>query len=105
NLSSLGDFSGLTYDGELAARATGRTRVRFSFARAINPSNRPDTTYSVDDTVLAEGDYAITPRLQFGLGASQKSSDYKGVALVSGVDLEHERLRSEYASLKLALRR
>jgi hypothetical protein len=104
-IASVARYDGVTYGAQVSFRATSRVRLRLKFDRDINPSNRPDTTFAVDNTYSVEGDYAIGSRIKLNLGLSDRTSRYRGANLVPGIDLANDRNWAVYGSIRLSVGR
>ncbi|HWY60338.1 MAG TPA: outer membrane beta-barrel protein [Rhizomicrobium sp.] len=93
-------FNGITYDSSLVYRIDTRLQARLGFSRKTNPSNLLNASYSIAQAYSAEADYHLTSRLLSTLGASQTRSDLNGFALVPGVDLTRESVKSFFGTLR-----
>jgi hypothetical protein len=105
NVATLPGFNGVTWGADVTFAASPLARLHLGLEREVDPSNRPDTTYAVDTSYLAEGTYRLGRRMTLSAGASQRSSDYQGAALARGIDLTNDRLRSVFGAIGVNLGR
>jgi hypothetical protein len=98
-------FNGLTYAADVTFQATGKIGAHVHFERAAKPSNRIDTTYTIQEDYLAEVTYAISPRTSLKFGGLIRTRDFAGPTLVSTIDLTHEQLDTIYGTLSVNLSR
>jgi hypothetical protein len=98
-------FDGLTYGADVTFRASSRLMLHGSVLRDVQPSNVFDATYFLETKGLVEGTYDIGSRLKLVVGASEQDRTFKGPAIVQGVDLSSDSLKSIYSSLTYSLRR
>ncbi len=93
------DFEGFEYGLDVSFRPSSRLDTSATFARAVNPSNRIQSTYSVSDTFAVRASYRLGSRLVFGLGGSYSEKSYEGPALVSGLSVTEDQMKTFNASV------
>jgi hypothetical protein len=103
--ASIPGFNGLTYGVNVNARVTGRISAHLTFDRDIMPSTWQDVTYGISNVATAQVDYRIGPRLTLNLGVSQTTDRYHGVALLPGVDIQHDRIEAAFGGISYDLGR
>ena len=97
------NFSGIGYDGTLTYHPTARLNFNLAVSRQALPSNYLNVDYSIVENYSVEADYRLSARLTATLGAALSHNSFQGAALVSGVDLTSQTLKSFYASLAYKL--
>jgi hypothetical protein len=98
-ISAAPGFNGITYDSSLNYRIGPRLSANLSFSRKTNPSNYLNASYAIVQGYGAEADYQLTSATKFSLGASDTRDAYQGEALVPGVDLTRDDMKSFYSRL------
>ena len=88
------NFSGITYDATIAYQVTSRLLVNIEIDQQTNPSNRLDTTYTIDKIYKAELDYKLSSAFSLKLGASDTHQAFVGAALVPLTDLTRDNQKS-----------
>lgn len=83
--SNVSDFKGVTYGADLTYRPSSRFDAAFAFIRAVEPSNRQDTSYQVTETISAQANYSLGSRIKLGVGGSYAEGAYEGGAVVPTV--------------------
>jgi hypothetical protein len=88
------DFNGITYNSSLAYQIGPRLTATLEASRQTTPANRLDASYSVGELYSLHADYKAGTALTIGVGASDNRQSYKGAALVPGVDIAKESVKS-----------
>jgi len=97
-------FEGTSYEAQLTVRPTPLLRGSFAFQRSPVPTMRHDVTFSLSESYSAIVDYTISPQWTFEFGGLVDKQNFKGVALVNGVDISHETIDAVFASIRYTLR-
>ena len=92
-------FSGVTYGGGLEFRPSDRLDMTLQYERAINPSTRFGSLYTLDEYYQLEGRYHFGRRVTVGLGGSVKDATSEGVAAVPGIMLTDSRTKALFGSV------
>jgi hypothetical protein len=91
-------FDGFTYDADLTYRVDSRLGLHGSFTRDLEPSNVLDATYGLETKTLVEATYDLAARVKLNLGVSETTRRFQGLALITGVDLTKDDIKSIYAT-------
>ena len=98
-------FRGLTYSFTGNYAVSQRLQGMVKFSRHASPSTRIGGTFSIDQTLLGEIDYALGRRWNLKLGASRIDNDYRGNAISPGTDLTKQTLDTIFGSASYRLLR
>jgi hypothetical protein len=100
-------FAGPTFGGDITFRFSRLLQAQLSFSRAVNPTNRPDVTYGIDNTVSGSINYSVGRKLNLAAGASGESNSYRGrpLFIVVNQDVTSERIWDVFATAKYQLNR
>jgi hypothetical protein len=96
-------FRGFTYSADGTYQASSRLQAHIDFSRVTTPSNVLGASFSVDQNLLAEGIYAVGPRLSLKLGALRLARHYEGPGLVDDLDLTNETIYTVYTTATYTL--
>ncbi|KQR88059.1 outer membrane beta-barrel protein [Sphingomonas sp. Leaf343] len=91
---SVNDFSGITYRGQITQRIGTSLLWTFDVSRAVQPSNRVDANYSVEELYSFNADYALSERAGINLNLYSRDRNYRGGFLVLGPSLVNDQTRS-----------
>jgi len=97
-------FGGIGYEAVLTYRATSRLEVDLSSSRAVNPVNRLNTTYSIDQIYAATVAYRLGGRTKLSVDGQVVDHHYFGAQIQPGTDLISQSINSVDARLSYALR-
>jgi hypothetical protein len=91
---SVNDFSGITYRGQIMQKVGTSLLWTFDLSRAVQPSNRVDANYSVEEFYSFDADYALSDRAGLNLNLYARDRNYRGGFLVLGPSLVNDKTRS-----------
>lgn len=100
-----GNFSGPTYGADITYRASSRLQFHGSVDRDVQPSNTFDSTYLVETKGAFDANYSVGSRLNFSVGVSEQSRNFKGATIKTAIDLKSDEVKSIYGSASYKLRR
>ncbi len=72
-------------------------------SRATKPSMYLNSSYSVSESYFAGVDYVVSARIKAAITASQTQSDYSGGALLPGLNITDQTMRSVMGSLSYTI--
>jgi len=87
-------FEGLTYEAKAIFNPNSRITAELSTSRAITPSDRLDSTYSIDQTYRATVSYKLGNKLEIAIDGSMGTQHFLGGQIVRGVDLTHQSINA-----------
>lgn len=96
-------FDGITYDAALNFRASSRVNFHVGLGRQTKPSMYLNSSYSVSENYFAGADYRISARITAAINASQVHSDFSGGALLPGLNISDQTVRSIMGSLSYTI--
>lgn len=94
-------FSGLTYAAHFTATPTGRISAKLNLERATNPTIRNNASFSRDDTLQGELDYALGARVKVSAGGGRANHAYVGGNPSPLFDLSSERDDSYFGQVQV----
>ncbi len=80
NIPGASGFSGFTYSVDVVYHASGRLAGHVRFDRATQPSNRPDSTFTIDEIILGDIQYKLGPRIGLSIGGDRDDRSFGGPA-------------------------
>ena len=98
-------FQGITYSGGLTYQASTRLQFSGNINRATTPSNRLNSTYSIEELYSGRASYLLSRRITVSTGASLAHNTYDGVPFPLGFDLTDEKIYTVYGDVTLQLNR
>lgn len=98
-------FQGVTYGADVTVRFSRLLQAQLSLARAVNPTIRPDVTYSIQNTYSGQLDYTLGRKLKLVAGASGESDSYRGAVIVTNVDVTSDTVWDVFGSARYQLNR
>lgn len=96
-------FDGITYDATLSLRASSRMNFQVGLNRQTRPSMYLNSSYSVSESYFAGVDYTVSARIKAAINASHTHSDYAGAALLPGLDISDQTIKSVSGSLSYTI--
>jgi hypothetical protein len=96
-------FDGITYDATLTLRATSRMNFHVGLSRQTKPSMYLNSSYSVAESYFAGVDYRVSARITAAINASHTHSDYSGGALLPGLNITDQTIKSVSGSLSYTI--
>jgi hypothetical protein len=105
NASGVSGFRGLTYGADLTAHVTGRLAAALHANRSTQPSLQLASSFTVQEDYSSELDYTISQRLSFNLGASKKTTNSQGAALLTPIALTRQETTDVYGGASVAFAR
>jgi hypothetical protein len=87
---SVPGYSGVDLHADVSIRVSGRLNGRLSVVQEPLPTIVSNSTYTLSDSYTVEADYAMSSKVNLKIVASYATNDYSGVALIPGVDIQHE---------------
>jgi hypothetical protein len=97
-------FSGIDYDTEIIYTPVPRLEADISASRMIEPTDRLNVTYSIDETYRATLGYALGRKIKLSVDGSLTHQRYFGAQINPSVDLTEQAIQSISASLSYELR-
>ncbi|HEX4182359.1 MAG TPA: outer membrane beta-barrel protein [Caulobacteraceae bacterium] len=98
-------FDGPTYSADITYRAGSRLSLHGNVTHDIQPSNVLDSDFYIETKGLVEANYQFSSRLSALLGVSDNDRTFKGPALMPGIDLTHDTLKSVYTTITYSVRK
>lgn len=96
-------FDGITYDGTLTLRASSRMNFRAGLSRQTRPSMYLNSSYSVSESYFAGADYVVSARIKAAINATYTQSDFSGAALLPGLNITDQTMKSVMGSLSYTI--
>jgi hypothetical protein len=97
-------FSGLAYDAEVAYTPNSRLEADISASRRVEPTDRLNVTYSVDDIYRASLGYELCRQIRFALDGRIAHESFFGAQINPHVDLTEQSIHSVSATLTYTFR-
>ena len=105
SVQRLAGFAGPLYGVEATYHPTKRWQAHVVARRSIQPSDRPDTTYTIETLYSLDGSYRLSSHMQLSVGVSDDDSRFRGADLIPGFDLASQRIKAAFGDLNLKLGR
>lgn len=98
-------YEGETYSADLTYRPSSRLQIAGTFAKAVEPSIRFQTTYTIEESYGVQADYRVGSRIRLTLGALHTDRELEGATGAAAPLITEETLDSVFGAIRYELGR